>query len=207
MIAFLRGRVIRVEPNVAVVDVHGVGYKVNVTSACASKLSGIDENILIHTHMIVREDDIQLYGFIAPEEITVFLLLIGVNGVGPRVALAILSFLTPQGLGRALAHEDILAFTKVPGIGKKIAQRIILELKEKFDNINIGIDFTDSVRQTEENNQPQAAEDAVAVMISLGYNNGEARDALRRATREKGEIKEVSELVKTALQYLDNAKQ
>ncbi|AGL01238.1 Holliday junction branch migration protein RuvA [Desulfoscipio gibsoniae] len=204
MIAFLRGTVASVEIEAVVLDVHGVGYKVNVTAACAASLSGmVDQEVSLHTHMIVREDDMQLYGFFSTEEINVFLLLLGVNGVGPRAALGVLSHLTPQGLARAVTIEDISALTKVPGVGKKIAQRIVLELKDKFKKL--GIKSAETPSQPDETAVAGALDDALAGLLALGYGAGEARDAVQRAM-ELGKSASVSELIKLALRFLDKSK-
>jgi Holliday junction DNA helicase RuvA len=206
MIAFLRGTVVGVEAEAVVLDVHGVGYKVNVTAACAARLSGMDNlAVSLHTHMIVREDDMQLYGFFTTEEITVFLLLLGVNGVGPRAALSVLSHLTPQGLAQAVTLEDLSSLTKAPGVGKKIAQRMVLELKDKFKKLDI--------KPAAETPQPSnlaaadAFDDALAGLLALGYGAGEARDALQRALESaSGKTAGVGELVKLALRFLDKSK-
>ncbi|MCL2336964.1 MAG: Holliday junction branch migration protein RuvA [Firmicutes bacterium] len=199
MIAFLRGKVAAVEPDFAVIDVGGVGYKVNITAGCAADLRGIDE-VQLHTHMIVREDDMQLYGFATPAEITAFLLLLGVNGVGPKASLAVLSTLTPGGLGRALALENAAALTKVPGIGKKIAQRIILELKDKAGR------FT-TVSETVMPNESNAGGmpiDAVNALMALGYSAGEAGEVVRKVfAAGAGDTEQV---IKAALRLLDQNK-
>lgn len=203
MIAFVKGKVAWVGQGVVVIDVNGVGYKINVYPACAARLSEAENEVLVHTHMIVKEDDIQLYGFIKPDEIEVFLLLLGVNGVGPRAAMTIMSFLTPSDLSRALAMEDITALTKAPGIGKKIAQRIILELKDKFSKLNL--EYVDTNNQITKLSSNNGRDDALAALLSLGYNTGEAREAIRKAEREAAG--NVSELIKIALRYLDKSKQ
>lgn len=202
MIAFLRGRVAMVEPDAVVIDVNGVGYRVNVTAAFKTMLPGNEQEIKVFTHMIVREDDIQLYGFLSPEEISVFTLLLGVNGVGPKAAMAVLSYLSPQGLGRALALEDTSALTMVPGVGKKTAQRILLELKDKFKKFNLNL--TEQPQPQVRNGTFPDADDAVAALLALGYSASEARDAVNKAV-ESGAAG-ISESIKTALRFLDKTK-
>lgn len=197
MIAFLRGRVAAVEQDFAVIDVGGVGYKVNVTAECAAGLLRGSDEVQLHTHMIVREDDIQLYGFATPSEITAFLLLLGVNGVGPKAALAVLSALAPGGLGRALTLEDTAALIRVPGVGKKIAQRIILELKDKASRFAAGPEIT-----TYYGGGADGADgDAVNALMALGYGAGEAREAVSRVSGTG--IQDAGQLIKTALRLLD----
>lgn len=199
MIAFLRGKVAAVEQDFAVIDVGGVGYKVNVTAGCAAGLRGFDE-VQLHTHMIVREDDMQLYGFTTPAEITAFLLLLGVNGVGPKAALAVLSALTPGGLGRALALEDTVALTRVPGIGKKIAQRIVLELKDKAGRFATAPETV----VHHEGGANGVPDDAVNALMALGYSVGEAREVVRKVF-DAG-TQDTEQLIKSALRLLDQNK-
>jgi len=202
MIAFLKGKVAWGEPDAVVIDVNGVGYRVNVTPACAAKLPAANDVVQIFTHMIVREDDMQLYGFMTREELNIFLLLLGVNGVGPRAALTLLSVLAPGDLARAVALENVSALTKAPGVGKKIAQRIILELKDKFKKLNF---ITQPAQQEEIFRPGNCADDALDALLTLGYGAGEARDAVRQAMG-LGETDNVSELIKVALRFLDKSK-
>ncbi|KAF1084517.1 Holliday junction ATP-dependent DNA helicase RuvA [Sporotomaculum syntrophicum] len=204
MIAFLRGALASVEAEAVVLDVHGVGYRVNVTAACAAKLSGqVNQEVALHTHLIVREDDLQLYGFFSTDEINVFLLLLGVNGVGPRAALAVLSHLTPHGLVRAVTLEDLSVLTKVPGVGKKIAQRIVLELKDKFEKLTIQSAEMPAIPVK----AADVIDDALAGLLALGYGAGEARDAVQRAMESTlGQQAGVAQLIKHALRLLDKAK-
>src|SRR6266702_3320196 len=128
MIARLRGRIAGRAGTALIVDVNGVGYLVHATPS-AQRLA--DGEVTIEIHTIVREDALQLYGFATAEERELFELLLGVSGVGPKVALAILSGSTPSELRRAIAREDTARFEAIPGIGRKTAQRVVLELKEK----------------------------------------------------------------------------
>jgi Holliday junction DNA helicase RuvA len=135
MIARLRGRISgRAGPGL-IVDVNGVGYLVNATSS-VHRLG--DGEVTIEVHTVVREDALQLYGFATADERELFELLLGVSGVGPKVALAIVSGSTPVELRRAIARDDIKRFQAIPGIGLKTAQRVVLELKEKLVGLDIG---------------------------------------------------------------------
>jgi holliday junction DNA helicase RuvA len=135
MIARLRGRVAGRAGAGLVVDVNGVGYLVNATPS-AHRLG--DGEVTIEIHTVVREDALQLYGFATAEERELFELLLGVSGVGPKVALAIVSGSTPVELRRAIARDDVKRFQAIPGIGLKTAQRVVLELKEKLAAADIG---------------------------------------------------------------------
>ncbi len=131
MIARLRGRPVAWDADGLVVDVGGVGYRVLATPAAVRKADGADE-ISLETHLHVREDALQLYGFAEPGERELFEQLLAVSGVGPKVALAIVSGYSPPELRRAIVREDAALFQTIPGIGKKTAQRVVLELKEKI---------------------------------------------------------------------------
>ncbi|MCG8400114.1 MAG: Holliday junction branch migration protein RuvA [Firmicutes bacterium] len=201
MIAFLKGRVAAVEPEAVIMDVGGIGYRVNVTAGCAANLRGNTEEVQLHTHMLLRDDDIQLFGFATPGEVAVFLLLLGVNGVGPKAALAVLSALTPGGLGQALALEDSSALTRVPGVGKKTAQRIILELKDKFAPGDIGPALSVQQGDAAVTGVPN---DAISALVALGYSGAEAGEAVRGVIKTR-ETPDLQQLIKLALQRLDQS--
>lgn len=202
MIAFLRGKVAFVEPDAVVIDVNGVGYRVNVTPAFKTRVTGHEQEISVFTHMIVREDDIQLYGFLSKEEISVFTLLLGVNGVGPKAAMAVLSHISPQGLGRALALEDVTAITRVPGVGKKTAQRILLELKDKFKKLDLN--SLEQQQPAVRDNVSTSVDEAVAALLALGYSTSEARNAVDQAVASGATS--APESIKAALRFLDKTK-
>jgi Holliday junction DNA helicase RuvA len=135
MIARLRGRVVARQGQALVVDVNGVGYLVSATPS-VHRLG--DGEIVVEIHTVVREDALQLFGFATADERELFELLLGVNGVGPKVALAIVSGSTPAELRRAIARDDVKRFQAIPGIGLKTAQRVVLELKEKLPLVEAG---------------------------------------------------------------------
>jgi Holliday junction DNA helicase RuvA len=139
MIAQLRGKPVASTPEGLVLDVAGVGYLVAATPAAVRKASGADE-VTIETYMVVREDALQLYGFAERAERELFVQLLTVNGVGPKVALAIVSGSPADELRRAIVREDIARFVAIPGIGKKTAERIVLELKEKVGGAAAALD-------------------------------------------------------------------
>jgi Holliday junction DNA helicase RuvA len=161
MIAQLRGTRVAVGPEGIVLDVNGVGYLVNATPSVLR----LGEEPTVQTYMHVREDALQLYGFATAEERELFVHLLSVNGVGPKVALAIVSGSTPADLRRAIALEDTKRFEAIPGIGKKTAQRVVLELKEKLG----------SVGAAPEPRQALVARDA---LVELGYSLLDAEAAL-----------------------------
>jgi Holliday junction DNA helicase RuvA len=162
VIARLRGRIAARQGQALVVDVNGVGYLVNATPS-VHRLG--DGEIAVEIHTIVREDALQLYGFATGDERELFELLLGVNGVGPKVALAIVSGSTPAELRRAIARDDVKRFQAIPGIGLKTAQRVVLELKEKLTLVDAGVDGGDGL----------TARDA---LVELGWTLVDAERAL-----------------------------
>lgn len=160
-----------------VIDVHGVGYLINVSGATLSAAPAIGEKMKVFTVLNVREDAMELYGFYSREEKSMYERLRNVNGVGSRTALQILSGLSVRDLSIAIVSGDVNTLTRVPGIGKKTAQRLILELKDKIDDDQI----TGSAAAIAPRPTANAAEtEAIAALVSLGYSNAEAATAVAR---------------------------
>ena len=179
MFYYLNGTVAKVEPYLAVVDCGGVGYSCRTTNHTISKLN-IGKAAKLYTHLYVREDIFELYGFASESELGCFRMLIGVSGVGPKAALAILSANSPEGLAMAIVSGNEKALTSAPGIGKKIAQRIILELKDKLakgqlSTVGGGEAFAGGVTIIPENK----ASEASAALAVLGYSQSEIAVALK----------------------------
>ena len=176
MIGFLRGVLAEKGDGHIICDVNGVGYYVNVPSNTSAYLKSEGEEIILHTTMIVREDDVSLYGFSGRGELDAFRKLITVSGVGAKAGISILSSFTLEQLRQAIAFEDAKSLQKANGIGKKSAERIVLELKDKFA-ADAGIEPAQS--QGGENVQPQPGRaEAVSALMALGYSRGEAMNAL-----------------------------
>jgi len=175
---YLNGTVTRVEPYLAVIDCGGVGYACRTTNYTVSKLS-VGKAAKLYTHLYVREEIFELYGFSSESELGCFRMLIGVSGVGPKAALAILSSNSPEGLAMAIVSDNEKALTSAPGIGKKIAQRIILELKDKLAKGQLtmggGETFAGGVTIIPENK----ASEASAALAVLGYSQSEIAVALK----------------------------
>lgn len=167
MIGHIRGSILGVVPDRVVVDVGGVGYEVTMTPRSIAQMGGRGETVSLNTHLHVREDGMILFGFLSAEERDLFRVLLGASGVGPKVALSILGVLSPQELTRAVAAEDIDALTRAPGVGKRGAQKIVLDLKPRIADLEAEILDGDSnlsrVRQALE---------------GLGYSGPEIREAL-----------------------------
>ena len=182
MIYSVTGKLICVEPGFAVVEAGGVGYRCSTTTTTLARLPGRGKEVTLLTHLYLREDLLELFGFLTEEELKCFRLLIGVSGVGPKAALAILSTLTPQKLMLAIAAGDAKA-VKAPGVGPKLSQRIILELRDKFTTEDLaggvvsgGGDLS-FLAGAEGSSAPG---EAGAARVSLGYGQTEAAAAIAK---------------------------
>lgn len=179
MIYSLRGKLIYKEPSVAVIECGGVGYSCKITENTYSKLKNINEEQFLYTHMSVREDNIELFGFSTKEELNCFKLLISVNSVGAKVGISILSVLTPEKFAIAVASGDSKAISKAKGVGNKIAQRIVLELKDKLAKEDITITgeaFSSSDVPVNASN----FEEALQGLMALGYSQSEVLPIMKK---------------------------
>lgn len=180
LIAFLKGKLAGKTETTALVEVAGVGYAVGMSQAGLSKLPEIGSTLEVQTYMQVREDGLALFGFLSIEEKALFERLISVGGVGPKVALAALSVFTPQGLASVITSEDVASVSKIPGVGKKTASRIILELKGSLDK---GIENLFGVSEVtgQKDVELRGAHEA---LLSMGFTAPEADLALKGAPQD-----------------------
>ncbi len=175
MIGRLSGRLLAKQPPSILLDVNGVGYEVDVSMNTFCELPGLDTPVTLHIHMAVREDGHFLYGFLTESERIAFRQLVKISGVGARMALAVLSGLNVDELAAAIARQDVACFTRIPGIGKKTAERLLLELKGKLDLVT-------GVTGKTPAGQPIVADplqDTVDALVALGYNAREAQNAIK----------------------------
>lgn len=174
MIAQLRGRIVRKQPQEVVVEVGGVGYRVAIPLSTFYRLGepGSETTLLTHTH--VREDVLALFGFSSEPEQALFERLIAVSGVGPKLAISILSGIEAPDLVAALGSADVPRLTRIPGVGKKTAERLVLELKDKMKGLESSAAETPAAR-------PSAQEDLLSALVHLGYSTPEAERAVGRA--------------------------
>ena len=198
MIAYLEGKLIEKNPTLLILEVNGVGYAVNIPVSTYGSLVETGQMVKILTYQHVREDELKLYGFSTKPEKELFELLIAVNGVGPRMALSILSCISVQEFQRSVLQEDLDVLTAISGVGKKKAQRLIVELKEKLGKIDLG--EREDLREKEAVLTPAVDEAALALM-SLGYTKVDAKRALDKVTEETKEALPVEELIKRVLKY------
>ncbi|WP_144935984.1 Holliday junction branch migration protein RuvA [Paenibacillus sp. 32O-W] len=204
MIDFLRGQLVHREKDYAVLDVQGVGYQVYCANPYA--LGGHSgEPVTLFTHQHVREDAILLFGFATREEQSLFRRLIEVNGIGPKVAIGILSAGQPEAVITAICQENIAFLTKLPGIGKKTAQRLILDLKDKLGDLTAGwshADLASSAGSRPMSGLSASEEEAKQALMALGYSEAEI-DRVWPAVKERAADSDpVDTVVKTALQLL-----
>ena len=190
MISSLQGKVESLGSDWAVINVGGIGFQVYMPTTALSTLGTPGDEVKVYTHMYVREDNITLYGFASADELWLFQTLIGVSGLGPRLALAMLSALSPEQITMAIATGSADMLTMIPGIGKKVASRIVLELKEK---IGAGWIVTPATQIAQENT------DVLAALVSLGYSAAEATKAVATLPQDAG--LSLEEKIKLALQY------
>jgi len=195
MITFLRGELVEKTPVAAVVDVDGVGYEVYIPLSTYEALPDDGQPVRILTRMIVREDAQHLYGFTTEDERTIFDMLVGISGVGPRLALAVLSGMSVDDFIRAVHDRNEIALTVIPGIGKKTAGRMVLELAEKVKRLGLSA----MARQTEGEHVSADDEQSITALISLGFNRSEAVSKLAKAKAKMGLSAGIEELIKTAL--------
>ena len=197
MIAHLMGELARVEADYVVVDVNGVGYKVNVPLAAIAQLPPVGEVVRLLICTVVREDSITLYGFSEEAQQSIFELLTTVSGVGPRVALNILSVMPVEQIAHAISSESFHELNRVPGIGTKTAQRIVLELREKITTLV----WAEAARKSIPAEQ-RPLDDAVERLVALGYNRHDARVAVDEAVKSVADKHETGDIVRGALKLL-----
>ncbi len=193
MIASLSGTIQKIEANSLIIHVGGVGVRVNVPRTVLEDVGGVGRFITLHTYLLVREDALSLFGFESEEDLQLFEVLLGVSGVGPRVGMSILGTLSPELLKSAVMREEAAVLQRVPGIGKKTAERIIFQLRDKLnlDHPTTALPLVSDVDA-----------DVIDILTGLGFSIVEAQAALQRVPRE---IATVDERVGAALQNLDHS--
>lgn len=180
MIAFLRGRLLDKHPNRLIVDVQGVGYDVHVPLSTYYDVGDEGSEVTLRVHTHVREDALQLYGFLTLLEQQVFERLIGISGIGPKLAMAVLSGIDPGDLVGAVQRGDVARLTTVPGIGKKTAERIVLELKDRLSKLT-AISATDVAAAASP--ADRLREDLVSALVNLGYHRPQAEKSVETALK------------------------
>lgn len=205
MISYIKGPLTAIEEDVIVVEAGGVGMGIHVPLSVLDRLPGIGREVTVYTYFQVREDAMSLYGFLNRQDRDMFRQLIGVNGVGPKAALGILSTMTPDDLRMAIVTGDAKAISRAPGIGPKTAQRLILDLKDKISmeevlgNLALPCDGGASAALGTVS-MGEAAKEAVQALVALGYSNMEANKAVKQV--EVTETMTAEDVLKASLRYL-----
>lgn len=204
MIASISGKLTHKSPEFLIIDVNGIGYRIIVPLTTYYKLPEINNSVSLYIYTHVREDAFLLFGFQTREEKEIFEKLIGVSQIGPKLAANILSGITAKELKEAIAKGDIVKLTSIPGIGKKTAERIALELKDKIEFIIENGQQSTVSRQLSVRRDP-LFEDAVSALVNLGYKKVVAEDAVKQARGRQGEKTDIEGLIKESLKILSKA--
>ena len=197
MIAHLKGQLAYKSPEYTIVDVNGVGYQVFTPLSTYYALPNLGQTVSLRVHTRVREDELKLFGFLTEEEQTIFQKLITINKVGPRLALGILSGMSPADLFSAVMNNDVARLSTIPGVGKKTAERLTLEMKDKLADLALAMDH-----------QPESAraegfyDDALSALVNLGYKKPEAEKALKTIYNQNGKDASLEDLIKESLNVL-----
>jgi holliday junction DNA helicase RuvA len=182
MLEYIKGTLIKVEPNKAIVEANGIAYKLLIPISSYSSDIVTTKDVLFYTSLVVREDSHTLYGFLQEMERDLFEMLITVTGIGPKIALTIIGHLTLENLHLAIVNDDCRLISKVPGIGKKTAAKLIIEMRDKLKKLDGFMDATMIPNQNEGNTQEVS--DAIHALIHLGYNPIQAQKAIKKAVEE-----------------------
>lgn len=198
MISYIKGELTEIFDDAIVVENNGIGFNIRVPASVISEFSVVGEQVKVYTYLQIREDAHSLYGFLTRDDLDIFKMLINVNGIGPKGALAILSTITPDDLRFAVLSDDVKLISSAPGIGAKTAQKLIIELKDK-------IKLADAFEQVLSHQETEAADmsarnEAAEALVALGYGNAEALRAVRGI--ENAEQKDSETILKEALKKL-----
>ncbi len=206
MIAYLRGELAAIYEGRAVVDVNGLGFQVFISSRDMAKLPSVGEEVKIHTYLSVREDAMQLYGFLSADDLNVFRLMITVSGVGPKAGLGILGAMSANDIRFAVFSDDVKAISNAPGVGRKTAQKLILELKDKLkledalEGLADAADEGSASFTAASDAHNEMTTDAVQALTALGYSNSEELRAVRKVKVEDG--MDTQDILKLALKFI-----
>ena len=196
MISYLEGTLVRKHPTHLILDVGGVGYMLNIPLSSYDKVGDVGRPTRVLTYLHVREDALELFGFMSEEERELFLTLISVSGVGPKLAQGILSGVSPTEFKRAIVEENVRGLIAIRGIGRKTAQRLIVELKDRFGEVA----FPEGAPLTAEvSREMTAIREAFLALLSLGFKDIEAQRVVDKVVREEGRDLSAEEMVKKAL--------
>lgn len=200
MIGQIRGIILEKQPPQLLVDIQGLGYEIDAPMSTFYQLPEVGQTVTLFTHFVVREDAHHLYGFYTRDERLLFRTLLKVNGVGPRLALTILSSIAPQEFVRCVLNNDTVSLVRLPGVGKKTAERLVIEMRDKLADWCAGMPMDDIASlKSEQNARHQILQDAISALISLGYKQQEAN---RTITKIDDGMVSSEELIRRALREM-----
>jgi Holliday junction DNA helicase, RuvA subunit len=196
MYEYIKGSYVGINKDYVVIENNGMGYKIYTSGSTLSNLPKVNEEVLLYLHQIVREDFIGLYGFLTKEELSMFNMLLSINGVGAKASLSLMSISNVNNLKYAILTSDEKTLMRAPGIGKKTAQRIILEIKDKLKAVELVNNI--NVEDMQDTNNLNNLSDAMEALVSLGYSEKEAEKALNNVNKDD----ELENIIKNSLKYL-----
>ncbi len=200
MISYLKGKLTEADDGIIVVENNGIGFNIHVPATVISSFSSIGDEVKVYTYLQIREDAHSLFGFLTRDDLNIFKMLINVNGIGPKGALAILSTISPDDLRFAILSDDARLISTAPGIGSKTAQKLILELKDKIKLEEAFESYSSGVNAVKTDDVLVAKNEAVEALVSLGYGSTEAMKAVREV--ENADELDSEEILKRALKKL-----
>ncbi len=202
MFAYLKGILAESHPSYAVVDIQGVGYVVFITCRAYGELPPLGHPIQLYTSFVVREFSHALYGFMSGQERDVFEALLSVPGIGPKLALSLIGHLTLNEMQQAVSANNLTMLCRVPGVGKKTAERLVVELKDKIPQMLVTMDPSAFAIPVHLDSQSQLIQDAMQALINLGYNQGTAQKAVKQSLKEMSETSDLALLITTSLKNI-----
>jgi len=198
MYAYIRGKLIESDPSGAVVDVNGVGYEIKISAGCFSRLPQAGESVQLFTSFVVRENSQALYGFLSSAERDLFDVLLNVSGIGPKLALSLVGHMTLTDLQAAVGQGNAKAISRVPGVGKKTAERLIVEMRDKLPNM-----FHKTVSELAVSLPADSrSQDITGALVNLGYNQAQAQKAAQKILKTHGDTEDLSVLIRESLKVV-----
>lgn len=201
MYAYLKGTLVGFTTSIAIVDVGGIGYQVYIPCSVQIKLPPLGSSIQFFTALIIREYSQTLYGFLNSQERDIFEILLNVSGIGPKLAISLIGHLSLENLQRAIIEEDVNSLCKVPGVGKKTAERLLVELRDKLPSW-IAAHTTDLAVSYSNDPRVKHLQDAILALVSLGYKQVAAEKAVKQSMKDLSEESDLATIVANALQKI-----
>lgn len=198
MYSYMKGQLIHATPSAVILEAGGIGYKIYIPANLFNRLPEIEQDTLLHLSFVIRENAQTLYGFLTIQERDLFEVLQNVTGVGPKLALSLTGHLTLTDLHRAVTNHDIGTLAKVPGVGKKIAERLILEMRDKLESL-FPQDIAELATSLSLDPKAQRIHDAMGALINLGYNQNSAQKAIKKTLGELPDSADLGTLITAAL--------